>query len=122
MQRLLREPIQPSRRHVLFQLSVPDFGVEGGEPVPQRSEVLRLQATNGLLNLVNGTHSDILTPRRASYNDPRNERTRSGTDRHGPFALLFCGRQSKNATFRIAFDWLSVFINTWCQPCSMIVA
>ena len=30
--------------------------------------------------------------------------------------------QSRNATLRIAFAWLSVFIKTRCQPCSLIVA
>src|SRR5262245_59681561 len=30
-------------------------------------------------------------------------------------------RQSRKATFRMAFDWPSVFIRTRCQPCSTTV-
>ena len=31
-------------------------------------------------------------------------------------------RQSRKATLRIALAWASVFINTWCQPCSTMVS
>ena len=44
------------------------------------------------------------------------------TSATGFFRRNESGRQSRKATFRIAFDWPSVFITTRCQPCSVTVA
>jgi hypothetical protein len=40
----------------------------------------------------------------------------------GCFRCFFCLRQSRKATFFIAFDRPSVFIKTGCQPFSVVVA
>ena len=53
---------------------------------------------------------------------PQTTTARSSLRRHGLFSFLLLLFQSRNATFRIAFDWPSVFIKTRCQPCSVIVA
>ncbi len=36
--------------------------------------------------------------------------------------LKWCQGQSRKATFRMALDCPSVFMTTWCQPLSVIVA
>src|SRR5450755_278445 len=40
----------------------------------------------------------------------------------GLFRSSHLERQSRKATFFMAFDWPSVFIKTRCQPCKLIVA
>lgn len=54
-ERLLRQRVEPARRHVLLELAVPGFGVELQKPRPEFGQLLAGQPADGPLD---GGHDD----------------------------------------------------------------